>query len=82
MGQIDAAVFDGLLVISKLPARNPPSRKPLHGSSAPRTNARCTCGNCAVCSENARWERIFQEKFADPTYYSHRLRVDSTLKWQ
>jgi hypothetical protein len=28
----------------------------------------CTCRRC---SENARWERIFQEKFADPSYYSY-----------
>ena len=28
----------------------------------------CTCRRC---SENARWERIFQEKFADPSYYSN-----------
>jgi hypothetical protein len=31
---------------------------------------RCLCGRCASCVDNARWERIFQEKFADPTYYS------------
>ena len=28
----------------------------------------CTC---RTCSDNARWERIFQEKFADPGYYSN-----------
>ena len=33
---------------------------------------RCACRQCAVCRDNARWERIFQEKFADPTYYSPR----------
>ena len=32
---------------------------------------RCRCGICAACIENARWERIFQEKFADPDYYAH-----------
>lgn len=31
---------------------------------------RCVCGRCRQCHENARWERIFLEKFADPTYYS------------
>jgi hypothetical protein len=31
----------------------------------------CTRGcTCRTCSDNARWERIFQEKFADPSYYS------------
>jgi hypothetical protein len=30
----------------------------------------CHCGRCPECVENARWQRIFEEKFADPTYYS------------
>jgi len=30
---------------------------------------RCACGVCPSCVENARWERIFNEKFADPNYY-------------
>ncbi len=30
----------------------------------------CECGTCPRCMENARWERIYQEKFADPDYYS------------
>jgi hypothetical protein len=38
---------------------------------APRHKSRrCECGACRTCTENARWERIFAEKFADPTYYS------------
>jgi hypothetical protein len=32
----------------------------------------CHCGACHSCTENARWERIFNEKFADPTYYKKR----------
>lgn len=32
----------------------------------------CKCGTCYHCVENARWERIFVEKFADPDYYSRR----------
>ena len=31
---------------------------------------RCRCGLCATCVENARWERIFEQKFADPGYYT------------
>jgi hypothetical protein len=31
------------------------------------------CGRCVRCLDNARWERIFREKFADPTYYEERL---------
>jgi hypothetical protein len=34
------------------------------------TPRRCKCGTCAFCLDNARWDRIFQEKFADPDYYS------------
>ncbi len=40
---------------------------------------RCSCGICPQCSEAARWERIFQEKFADPDYYSAPLRHCSPL---
>jgi hypothetical protein len=32
----------------------------------------CHCGACHSCLENARWEKIFNEKFADPTYYKKR----------
>jgi hypothetical protein len=43
---------------------------------------RCNCGACYTCVENARWERIFQEKFADPNYYARSpLRQDSSLNW-
>jgi len=31
---------------------------------------RCQCGRCRQCLDNARWERIFAEKFADPNYYT------------
>jgi hypothetical protein len=31
---------------------------------------RCQCGHCQQCLENARWERIFAEKFVDPNYYT------------
>ena len=42
----------------------------------------CKCGNCAVCRDNARWERIFQEKFADPTYYQEQApKQGSSLSW-
>lgn len=33
------------------------------------TARRCECGRCAACLDNARWERIFRAKFADPDYY-------------
>jgi hypothetical protein len=43
---------------------------------------RCKCGTCALCRDNARWERIFQEKFADSTYYQERApKQGSSLSW-
>ena len=33
---------------------------------------RCQCGACPRCEETARWEKIFQAKFADPEYYKRR----------
>jgi hypothetical protein len=33
----------------------------------------CRCGECPTCLEDARWERIFKEKFADPSYYQGRV---------
>jgi hypothetical protein len=33
---------------------------------------RCHCGVCVRCVEEARWEKVFREKFADPTYYGDR----------
>lgn len=43
---------------------NPKPVRPHKASGCP---SGCTC---RMCSDNARWERIFQEKFADPSYYS------------
>ena len=35
-----------------------------------KSQSACHCGDCATCLDNARWERIFREKFADPSYYN------------
>jgi len=53
------------------------------GSKPQRPPRRCRCGACPLCLENARWERIFAEKFADPKYYQRDqyLRRDSSLNW-
>jgi hypothetical protein len=40
-----------------------------------RASGRCHCGQCRSCQENARWERIFQEKFANSDYYHHDIRI-------
>jgi hypothetical protein len=42
-------------------------------SSTAVRRRRCQCGRCVECRDNARWERIFTEKFADPSYYSLRV---------
>lgn len=48
----------------------------------PRSRRRqhCECGQCRWCLDNARWDRIFNEKFADPAYYGRLVvRHNSTL---
>jgi hypothetical protein len=37
-----------------------------------RRRVRCQCGQCRQCLDDARWDRIFAEKFADPNYYTRR----------
>jgi len=40
----------------------------------------CRCGRCPSCLTNMRWERIFQEKFADPEYNNRPLKGGSSLR--
>jgi len=48
--------------------------------SGVRQRQYCQCGQCKWCLDNARWERIFNEKFLDPTYYAGlSVRHSSTL---
>ncbi len=65
-------------VISELLNQQPAFPRSQRGlSTAPRIaggrRRRCRCGECGECRENARWERIFTEKFADPNYYGLRV---------
>jgi len=46
-----------------------------HPAKSRRASGRCHCGECRNCQENARWERIFQEKFANSDYYHHDIRI-------
>jgi len=47
-----------------------------------REMRRCQCGVCTSCIDNARWDRIFREKFADPNYYKSRpIPHQSSLGW-
>jgi hypothetical protein len=40
----------------------------------------CDCEQCGRCLENARWERIYRERFLDPEYYAKtRIRLSSPL---
>jgi hypothetical protein len=42
----------------------------------------CKCGTCESCLDNARWDRVFREKFEDPDYYKQRsVRQGSSLNW-
>jgi hypothetical protein len=66
------------------PCRKPyPRRYAIRMGEKPiRPRARCRCGECAACLDDAKWERIFREKFADPEYYNRRpLRSGSSLLW-
>lgn len=67
-------------LIKQLMAKSPRPRMrratPPDESPPPQTKRRlarrCRCGQCTTCLDNARWELIFQEKFADPHYYAPR----------
>jgi hypothetical protein len=49
-------------------------------SSSVKSRLDCTCGHCRRCRDNSRWTRVFNEKFADPTYYdSIRIKHNSSL---
>jgi len=51
-------------------------------SPTPEKRSRCTCGKCGPCQDNARWDAIFNAKFADPDYYKSRpLRGGSSLSF-
>ncbi len=56
-----------------------PSDSSYVAPAAKSVRPQCRCGICPKCHDNERWERIFQEKFADPYYYARRVRRDSSL---
>jgi|SRR5579862_1133345 len=64
------------------PAAQPAAKAARTAESVSRVRRlrRCQCGACNRCLDNARWERIFNEKFADPTYYGPlKIRHNSSL---
>jgi len=76
---------DSQEIAALLAAQQPPPRMAV--AQRPRLTTRssrrhCQCGACAKCQENARWDRIFNEKFADPHYYKRQpVRHTSSLSW-
>jgi len=59
----------------------PPPAANAAASRSPKVK-RCHCGECPRCVEEARWERIFNERFADPEYYKVRpTTFGSSLGW-
>ena len=45
----------------------------IHGNTRMRSKSPCCrSGKCPSCIEEARWERLFRQKFADAHYYSPR----------
>ena len=58
-----------------------PLQAPLSGGPIEK-RVRCRCGKCTMCIDNARWDKIFNAKFADPDYYTSRpARGGSSLDW-
>ena len=73
----------GSLLALQGAARRARSRRSTSAAIQPSGGGRrrnCHCGHCRECQDNARWERIFAEKFADPTYYGRLVtRAESPL---
>ena len=58
-----------------------PPEAEMAASRCPKVK-RCRCGTCQRCQEEARWDRIFNERFADPNYYKDRPQhFGSSLGW-
>ena len=80
----DASAIAALLSNEQLTERPCVRRADLHREPARAVKGRrpCHCGSCAPCLENAKWERIFSEKFADADYYKPRsVWGGSSLGW-
>ena len=62
---------------------NRTEQAPLRPETEPKRPDRshpCACGACPRCRDNARWNRIFDEKYADPSYYGRvSIRHNSSL---
>jgi hypothetical protein len=69
----DSSVLENFM--TRLPRPRMHRMSPVDGppQGKRRLASRCSCRQCPTCVDSARWERIFQEKFADPHYYEPRL---------
>jgi len=47
--------------------------KPIRKNGLSGSGKPCGCGKCFRCLDDAKWERIFREKFVDANYYSTRM---------
>lgn len=65
---LSSTVQPPLLDVPPVDVRKLPLQK-TYGSSRSQPGQRCDCGQCKVCVGNARWDRIFKEKFDSPGYY-------------
>lgn len=70
MEMASSEVVAALLNVKKLPATGRCIRPKGTSRVTEGRRRRCQCGRCRECLDNARWERIFAEKFADPNYYT------------
>jgi hypothetical protein len=76
----DSKIIDALKGEIQRRRRKAVQAKPVE--SKPDRQKRCLCGICTTCVDNARWEAIFNAKFADPDYYKSRpVRGASSLDW-
>jgi hypothetical protein len=77
----DSKEIAALLAAQKHTQR-PPAAPRVRLMTRSARRRRCHCGACSTCQENARWEKIFNEKFADPNYYKPQpVRHTSSLSY-
>ena len=80
----DPSSIAALILNEQLTERPYPRRGDIHRDPVRATKGRrlCRCGACTQCLEDAKWERIFSEKFADADYYKPRsVWGGSSLGW-
>ncbi len=80
----DAASIAAMLGAVQGPAHKGHSSAPAKVPEGPRRgrSRSCACRTCARCLENAKWERIYTQRFEDPDYYKPRaLKRGSSLSW-